>query len=61
MAKTGRKGWILSVVVERIKRDGAEVDRLACGHEVYARWIGRGYDAPDKRRCHHAHEAEVTL
>lgn len=42
MAKTGRKGWIMSVVVERIKRDGAEVDRLACGHEVYARWIGRG-------------------
>tara|TARA_R110002126_G_scaffold116548_1_gene255994 strand:+ start:351 stop:536 length:186 start_codon:yes stop_codon:yes gene_type:complete len=59
MAKTGRKGWIISVVVERFNRDEAEMDRLACGHEVYAKWIGRGYDAPKKRRCHHAHEVEA--
>lgn len=38
-------------VVDRVKRDGSEIDVLECGHEVFAKWIGRGYDAPAKRRC----------
>jgi len=37
------------------------MDRLACGHEVYAKWVGRGYDAPEKRRCHQAHDQTVAL
>ena len=61
MAATGRRGWIVSAVVERFTRDGCEIDRLACGHEVYAKWVGRGYDAPEKRRCHQAHDQTVAL
>jgi hypothetical protein len=41
----------LRKVSRRIKDDGSEIDVLECGHRVFAKWTGRGFDAPDRRRC----------
>ena len=49
MEKTGRKGWIMSVVVERIKRDGAEVDLAKW---IYTKFYGTSYVGEGtKGRC----------